>query len=771
MKWNETNYPRIGETVLRTTLPNGLTVAVVPKPLYRKRYAFFTTRYGGMDMRFRLDGVWHDTPAGIAHYLEHKMFDTEDGNALQVLSQNGAEPNAFTSNATTAYYFDCTEHFEENLRILLSFVSVPYFTQESVDKERGIIGQEIRMVEDTPDWRVYTNLLECLYHSSPARVAIAGTAESIAEITPETLYACHKAFYDPANMMLCVVGDVKPDEIAAIAEEILPNSRGEVIERDYGQEDMRVVEKCRREAMEVSMPQFLVGFKCPPAADGAALMRQDIIADIACDILLGDSSPLYQRLYDKGLINGSFGGGFDQLPGIASSFFGTSFSTYDVENVSMEARRLGRTKCNDGAEWEILYDRVLKAGREFRLDAQRIGLAEGERLDVDEIEDFGELYPGFERLRAAFAAMGEAMRANEGRDNELDTLAERHAELMEQMEAWTAIFVKCRNGAADEASEGEAAGDAEVGGEAGPEAGAASGADAEVRWLEVSQHGIRFNLTPLSFAEEFREMREREGGAWVFTSATLSSAGRFDLFKQRLGIGECVERTWESPFNYWEQGCFYLPQMPPPANNTAVHTHNVIEKVWPLINAAGGRTFVLCTSLAAVRAAADELQARLEANGNPYPLFVQGDGPKMRLIEEFRAHGNAVLVGSMSFWEGVDVKGEALSLVVIDKIPFAPPNDPVMMARSRAVEASGRRPFDEITLPEAVITLKQGAGRLIRSEGDRGMLVICDPRILNKGYGKVVRDSLPDFYCTRREEKALEFFLNPERFREGLYRG
>lgn len=460
-----------------------------------------------------------------------------------------------------------------------------------------------------------------------------------------------------------------------------------------------------------------------------------------------------------------------QLPGIASSFFGTSFSTYDVENVSMEARRLGRTKCNDGAEWEILYDRVLKAGREFRLDAQRIGLVEGERLDVDEIEGFGELYPGFERLRAAFAAMGEAMRANEGRDNELDTLAERHAELMEQMEAWTAIFVKCRNGAADEASEGEAAGDAEVGGEAGLEAGAASGADAEVRWLEVSQHGIRFNLTPLSFAEEFREMREREGGAWVFTSATLSSAGRFDLFKQRLGIGECVERTWESPFNYWEQGCFYLPQMPPPANNTAVHTHNVIEKVWPLINAAGGRTFVLCTSLAAVRAAADELQARLEANGNPYPLFVQGDGPKMRLIEEFRTHGNAVLVGSMSFWEGVDVKGEALSLVVIDKIPFAPPNDPVMMARSRAVEASGRRPFDEITLPEAVITLKQGAGRLIRSEGDRGMLVICDPRILNKGYGKVVRDSLPDFYCTRREEKALEFFLNPERFREGLYRG
>ena len=305
MKWNETNYPRIGETVLRTTLPNGLTVAVVPKPLYRKRYAFFTTRYGGMDMRFRLDGVWHDTPAGIAHYLEHKMFDTEDGNALQVLSQNGAEPNAFTSNATTAYYFDCTEHFEENLRILLSFVSVPYFTQESVDKERGIIGQEIRMVEDTPDWRVYTNLLECLYHSSPARVAIAGTVESIAEITPETLYACHKAFYDPANMMLCVVGDVKPDEIAAIAEEILPESRGEVIE-----------------------------------------------------ILLGDSSPLYQRLYDKGLINGSFGGGFDQLPGIAYLYAGGNSDAPEtvVRAILDEAQRLAR----EGVD-EAFYQQLRRA--------------------------------------------------------------------------------------------------------------------------------------------------------------------------------------------------------------------------------------------------------------------------------------------------------------------------------------------------------------------------------------------------------------------------
>ena len=175
---NEKSYPRIGETVLEKTLPNGLKIFIVPKPQHRKKYAFFATRYGGMDMQFIRNGEKCDTPAGIAHYLEHKMFDTKDGNALQVLSQNGAEPNAFTSNAMTGYYFDCTEHFEENLRILLSFVSVPYFTDESVEKERGIIGQEIRMVEDSPDWQVYERLLACTARRpracpSPARSRVS----------------------------------------------------------------------------------------------------------------------------------------------------------------------------------------------------------------------------------------------------------------------------------------------------------------------------------------------------------------------------------------------------------------------------------------------------------------------------------------------------------------------------------------------------------------------------------------------------------------------
>ena len=314
---NEKSYPRIGETVLEKTLPNGLKIFIVPKPQHRKKYAFFAARYGGMDMQFIRNGEKCDTPAGIAHYLEHKMFDTKDGNALQVLSQNGAEPNAFTSNAMTGYYFDCTEHFEENLRILLSFVSVPYFTDESVEKERGIIGQEIRMVEDSPDWQVYERLLACLYRSSPARVPIAGTVESIAGITAETLYDCHHAFYCPSNMALCVVGNVDPHTVIALAEEVLPRERGEEIARCYGEEeDDAAAQKETVTQMEVALPQFLVGFKCE--TNEGDLLRQSLIGEMASDVLLGDSSPLYQRLYDEGLINSSFGGARE---GIDPDFF------------------------------------------------------------------------------------------------------------------------------------------------------------------------------------------------------------------------------------------------------------------------------------------------------------------------------------------------------------------------------------------------------------------------------------------------------------------
>ena len=311
-------YPRLGETVFHEILENGLHIYVDRRRNFQKSYAFFATNYGGMDMRFHQDGRWKDTPAGVAHFLEHKMFDTKDGNALQDLAANGASPNAFTSSALTGYYFESTEKFFDNLKILLSFVSVPYFTEESVDKEQGIIGQEIRMVEDDPDNQVFYALMECLYDHHPIRVPIAGTQASIAKITAGTLYSCHKAFYNPANMVLTVAGDVDPEQVCAIAKEILPNESLPQIDRDYGgEEDSNAACWEKELTMEVSTPIFQLGFKCDPAQRGEAWLQRELTGELACEALLGSSSPLYAKLYSQGLINKNFGYGFELYPGCA----------------------------------------------------------------------------------------------------------------------------------------------------------------------------------------------------------------------------------------------------------------------------------------------------------------------------------------------------------------------------------------------------------------------------------------------------------------------
>lgn len=311
-------YGRIGETLYHAVLENGLHIYVDRKPDYAKSYAFFATNYGGMDMRFQLDGSWHDTPAGVAHFLEHKMFDTRDGNALQELSANGASPNAFTSSAITGYYFVSTEKFEENLRTLLSFVSVPYFTPESVQKEQGIIGQEIRMIEDDPSWRVFMGLLEALYEDHPIRVSVAGCIASIAEITDKTLYACHEAFYNPGNMVLTVAGNVDPEKVVELAREIFPTQGRRDIPRDYGKgEKDRAARSERSVAMEVSTPIFQLGWKADPAPEGEERLRNQLMGELACEALFGPSTTLYADLYAKGLINGSFGGGYEAYPGCA----------------------------------------------------------------------------------------------------------------------------------------------------------------------------------------------------------------------------------------------------------------------------------------------------------------------------------------------------------------------------------------------------------------------------------------------------------------------
>ena len=301
----QTRFDNIGETMYSAELANGLRLRVFPKPGFAAAYAVFATCYGGAHRRFSVEGTMTDTPAGVAHFLEHKMFDLPGGdNALNILSANGADPNAFTSSGMTAYYFQCTEKFEENLRMLLHFVSTPYFTAETVQKEQGIIAQEIRMGEDDPGTALYYGLLRMLYAQHPIRDRVAGTVESIAEITEQTLYECHKTFYAPSNMTLCVEGDVDPERVLAIAEEILPAERAPIPAADFGPEESLLPLQQRLELeMPVSAPQFLIGAKLKAEPEGPAALRQRLVSTLALRTLLGSSSPFYTGLYARGLLN------------------------------------------------------------------------------------------------------------------------------------------------------------------------------------------------------------------------------------------------------------------------------------------------------------------------------------------------------------------------------------------------------------------------------------------------------------------------------------
>ena len=304
----KTEYKNINETLYTAVLPNGLRLCVVPKRGFSTFYAVFATHYGGAHRRFAIDGRVIDTPAGVAHYLEHKMFDLPGGdNALNILSANGASPNAFTSTGITCYYFECTDSFEENLRMLLHFVSTPYFTEETVNKERGIISQEIRMGEDNPGVVLYYNLLKMLYDHHPIRDRVAGTVESIASITDKTLYDCHRVFYAPSNMVLCVEGDVEPGDIERIAKEELTGDLSPVPHADFGEaESLCPCEQIHRECMAVSAPQFYIGAKLPCAPAGEGRLRQHLVSQLAMRILAGSSSRFYTRLYTDGTLNADF---------------------------------------------------------------------------------------------------------------------------------------------------------------------------------------------------------------------------------------------------------------------------------------------------------------------------------------------------------------------------------------------------------------------------------------------------------------------------------
>ena len=359
-------YPALGESCYTAALPSGLQLRVVPKPGFARKYAFLAVNVGSTDTTFVLDGKRHCVPDGIAHYLEHKMFDLPGQDAMELFAQYGGNPNAFTSYGMTAYYFSCTERFEDNLRLLLRMVTIPYFTQESVEKERGIIAQEIRMYEDSAQSRVGEDLVAALFRSHPVRVPIAGTVESIAEITPELLTACHRAFYRADHMMLCVVGDVDAELVRTIAEEGVPAAEGAPVQRDYGEAETMLPVRTRSERrMSVSMPTFSLGYKCAPPKRGMDVMRREIIGDLAGEILAGESSPLYERLYAQGLIDSGFSVGYESVKD--ACLLTAEGDSSDPEAVAAAIAAEAEHLAKDGFD-RALFDRLKKSamGRRMR---------------------------------------------------------------------------------------------------------------------------------------------------------------------------------------------------------------------------------------------------------------------------------------------------------------------------------------------------------------------------------------------------------------------
>jgi ATP-dependent DNA helicase DinG len=406
-----------------------------------------------------------------------------------------------------------------------------------------------------------------------------------------------------------------------------------------------------------------------------------------------------------------------QLPETASLFFGETLSTALLLDLARDTRIEAAAGAKDFAALPKACDELDKAARDLRLVFKKEG-----RMPATATENFKEFAPALKTLGEKLAQLSGLLEKQAERSEGLENCWQRTQALSQQLKHWQS---------GDEPD--------------------------QVRWLEVFHHSLQLNTTPLSIAEIFEKQIVGSARAWIFTSATLAVKQDFSHYQGEMGLLDAKTACWDSPFNYAEQALLYVPQnLPDP--NSMEYTEAVVQAALPLIEASKGRAFLLFTSLRAMQRAHEILQAEFDRRGWDYPLLLQGEGSRNELLTRFRSLGNAVLLGSQSFWEGVDVRGEALSLVIIDKLPFAPPDDPVLAARIAQLNKQGRNAFMEYQLPRAIITLKQGAGRLIRDETDRGVLMICDPRLISKPYGKRIWQSLPPMRRTRIAEEAVAFF-------------
>jgi ATP-dependent DNA helicase DinG len=411
-----------------------------------------------------------------------------------------------------------------------------------------------------------------------------------------------------------------------------------------------------------------------------------------------------------------------QLPEVATAFFGESVSTHQLVELGRDAAAVGLAHAADAGDWREPAGALEKAARDLRL----VFGPEAAKLPAQAAEARDGFGAALQTLDDALQALIRFAAPQAPRHPELEAILRRCTDLAERLTDWSA----------DD-----------------PE---------RVRWVDIFAQSVQLNRTPLSVAEPFAAQRAGRPQAWILTSATLSVKNDFSHFADRLGLGEAASATWNSPFDYAAQGLLYVPaSMPEPFSPQYLDA--VVDAAWPLVLEAGGGVFFLCTTLRAVDRLAERLAAQVSDAKLDMPVFKQGSGTRNELLERFRRHGRALLVGSQSFWEGVDVPGEALSMVVIDRLPFAPPDDPVLAARLAALQKAGANPFMDYQVPEAAITLKQGAGRLIRSESDRGLLMICDPRLTDKPYGRRLWQCLPPFKRTRELEEALRFLEEKEK--------
>ena len=407
-----------------------------------------------------------------------------------------------------------------------------------------------------------------------------------------------------------------------------------------------------------------------------------------------------------------------QLPDMATAFFGETVSTGQLLDLCRDSLAASGAEARDVRELSELVRRVDKAARDLRL---AVGLqdAHATAAALGDNRAFGE---ALTVLRTSLGTLARVLAALAERGEGLANCARRAGQLESLLERWSDAT-----------------------------------RDDLVRWAEGYTQALALHMTPLSIAEAFRRQVEDSPRAWILTSATLAAQGDFGHYQRQLGLEGAETASWESPFDFASNALLYLPRdLPEP--NTVAHTDAVVDAALPVLAASGGRAFLLFTTLRAMRRARDRLAAKLPELGLRLPLLAQGEGSRSELLERFRRLGNAVLVGSASFWEGVDVRGEALSVVVIDKLPFAPPDDPVLAARLAHLRKQGRNPFFDFQLPQAAIALKQSARRLIRGEHERGVLVLCDPRVLARPYGRTLLDGLPPMTRTRELADVRAFF-------------